>query len=171
MLSGGGGGRPGSRPFLNWKQKRELLAREEQRKQQEAEDADRRQSDADSELLLGDEGYFEDLEAHVDLSKAEVINLSKMDVYEEPQDLRAQLAEKAERDRKAAEEAALSNPEKKKKKKHPKGPRSHVLPHLLFGSHKSEGYMIPSKTAPEKVRFSHRRVFGHKFKKEVDAAE
>lgn len=100
-------------------------------------------------------GSFEDLEKHFDLSKAISTDLSSLDFFQEPAELQIQVQQEIAAEQKSIEAAG-------KVKRRQKGPRSRVITAMLFGSHKSEGYMIPSKTAPVKVRFSHKRVFGGK---------
>mmetsp|Transcript_11058 Transcript_11058/g.18067 ORF Transcript_11058/g.18067 Transcript_11058/m.18067 type:complete len:177 (-) Transcript_11058:252-782(-) len=146
-FSGGGGGRPGGRPVLSWKEKRLLNERE------------REPSDvpAESTYDISDAGSFEDFEKHFDLSTATVTDLDKLDTFQEPEDLQRHVKDQLAEEKKAQGVAI-------KGKRRQKGPRSFVMPSMLFGSHKSEGYMIPSTKAPSKVRFNHQRVFGNKNK-------
>ena len=131
---------------MNWKEKRKLeaLAKEFPDVNQES-----------NAVEPGDFGSFEELEKYYDLSQAKITELTDLDHFEDP----AAFADPPihqEIEEKEGDKAV------RKRKRRQKGPRSSVQPSLLFGSHKSEGYMIPSRKAPSKVRFSHSRVFGKK---------
>jgi hypothetical protein len=115
------------------------------------------ESQVESSFDIGDAGSFEDLEKHYDLSTATVTELDDLENFQEPEALQAHMQERLAEEKKAKELVSRG-------KRRQKGPRSFVVPSMLFGSHKSEGYMIPSTKAPTKVRFSHKRVFGNKGK-------
>jgi hypothetical protein len=130
---------------LSWKDKRALEAREKHAIESQGEDS----------FEIDDAGSFEELEKRFDLSTATVTDLSSLDSFEEPEALQTHAKKQLVAEKKAEEVKAQG-------KRRQKGPRSLVMPAMLFGSHKSEGFMIPNRKAPTKVRFSHKRVFGNK---------
>lgn len=138
---------------LSWKEKRVLDAREKDSIEE-----------GEQSFELGDAGSFEELEQQFDLSTASITDLSSLDDFEEPEAVQGQSKLQFIEEKKSQAAA-------QKGKRRQKGPRSFVVPAMLFGSHKSEGYMIPNRKAPAKVRFSHKRVFGNKKLASGDASE
>lgn len=130
---------------LSWKERRTLEAREK-----ESTDAA-----GDDSFEIADAGDFEELEKRFDLSSATMTDLSSLEVFSEPEELQESVRQQLAAEQQSEQAAA-------KGKRRQKGPRTFVVPSMLFGSHKSEGHMIPSRTAPVKVKFSHKRVFGDK---------
>lgn len=139
--------------MLSWKQRRELDGREKIATEV-----------GEDSFELSDAGSFDELEQHFDLSTATMTDLSSVENFEEPEAMQAHAKQQLQEEKKA-QVAALSG------KRRQKGPRSFVVPALLFGSHKSEGFMIPNRKAPTKVRFSHKRVFGNKKLASSNASE
>mmetsp|Transcript_1561 Transcript_1561/g.2501 ORF Transcript_1561/g.2501 Transcript_1561/m.2501 type:complete len:179 (+) Transcript_1561:128-664(+) len=120
LCSGGGGGRPGGKPVLNWKMKRALDA------------GYNNEEGSNEEVKLKLSGDFEDLEKLFDMSEALEVDLTNMDNFDELKD-----SPWADMDIPMEENELFVSPKGSKKKTHDRGPRSHIVTPLLFGSNKA----------------------------------